>query len=81
MNQILINSFNQWIAWALQDLDRLPDLPAEIYPISRRVRIESAEVSLRHALQRANELGCPARKAMCLCVLNWLRAGLRRLPA
>lgn len=73
-------SFNQWVAWAQQDLDGLLWLvPAEDYPHSRRLRLEGARHAVGHALNAANRLSCPARKAMCLRVLNWLNADLRRL--
>ena len=81
MNSILLTSFNQWIAWALADLAGLPDLPRQHFPISRRIRLEAAVASLRHALGRANELRCSARIALCMRTLSRIRAELRTLPA
>ncbi|AZO77517.1 MULTISPECIES: hypothetical protein [unclassified Bosea (in: a-proteobacteria)] len=78
MSNHSLDSFNAWIGWALGDLAALPDLPAAVYPWSRRHRVEMAMTSLRSALKRANEMGCPARKALCMRVLNWLRADMRR---
>lgn len=74
----LLKSFNTWIGWALGDLS---DLPSAGLPLSRRLTIQSVIPSVRHALGRANEMGCRKRQAMCMRVLNWLHAELRRLPA
>lgn len=79
MNPIILSGFNQWVAWAQQDLSDLP--PASEAPRSRACALKQAKRSLLAALEAANKLGCPARKALCLRVLNWLRADLRRLPA
>jgi hypothetical protein len=76
MNSLHLNSFNQWIAWAQQDLSTLP--PAAEAPVSRSLAIKHAKNTLTHALIAANRLGCPARKALCLRVLNWLNADARR---
>ena len=76
MDRIQLNSFNQWITWAQQDLASLP--PAEHAPQTRAIMIKHATATVEHALKAANRLGCPARKAMCLRVLNWLRADQRR---
>lgn len=76
MNAIKLQSFNTWISYALSDMS---DMPGRDLPISRQLRLEWAMSSLRHALRRANEMGCPARKALCLRVMNWLRADMRRL--
>lgn len=45
-----------------------------------RFCIETARAHMRHALSYANQIGCASRKAMCLRILNWLNAELRRLP-
>ena len=79
MDRIQLNSFNQWIAWAQQDLASLP--PAEFAPQTRAIMIKHATTTVEHALKAANRLGCPARKAMCLRVLNWLRADRSRAPS
>lgn len=78
MSTILVRSFNRWIGWALGDLVFVPgpDLPR-----SRRAGLQSIKPSVKNALRYANAMGCPARKAMCLRVLNWLNAEIRRLPA
>lgn len=75
---IHLESFNTWICWAQQDLRFLP---SEDTPRSRAVVLKMVLHPLNHALQAANKLGCPARKAMCLRVMNWIAADLRRLPA
>lgn len=80
-NPHLIARFNTWIGYALGDLADLPRLDASTYPISRRLRIEMAMKSLRQASGRAGEMKCSARKALCMRLMNWLRAELRRLPA
>lgn len=78
-NPILLESFNQWIAWAFDDLADLPS--AKVSPVVRSIKIKNTRRTLTHALERANQIGCPARKAMCFRVLNWLNAEIRRLPA
>ena len=45
-----------------------------------RYCVEAARSHLRHALSYANHARCSARKALCMRVLNWLNAELRRLP-
>ena len=77
MNANLLRSFNQWIGWAQQDLTNLP--PADEAPRSRAADLKHARRTLSNALAAANKLGCPARKAMCLRVMNWIAADLRRL--
>lgn len=74
-----LDSFNRWIGWALEDLRDAPS--ADEAPRSRSILLKSVAASLRNALTAANWLRCPARKAMCLRVLNWINADLRRLPA
>jgi hypothetical protein len=76
MNQIYaINSFNSWIGWALGDLRHLPSRDA---PHTRKVIIDMVMTSLRRALTAANRMQDNARKALCLRLMNWLRADLRR---
>lgn len=79
MNQITLGSFNQWIGWAQKDLSDLP--PAEEAPISRSLALVHARKTLTNALKAANRLGCPARKAMCLRVMNWISADMRSLSS
>lgn len=79
MNPVLVASFNQWIGWARQDLTDLP--PADEAPRSRASALKHARKTLTNALTAANRIGCPARKAVCLRVMNWIAADLRRLPA
>lgn len=81
MNSHLLDSFNTWVGYALGDLADLPRLDAGTYPISRRLRIEGAMTSLCHASGRASSMKCTARKALCMRLMNWLRAELRALPA
>lgn len=79
MDPVFLASFNQWISWAQQDLSHLP--PADEAPTTRAFLLKHARKTLANALTAANRLRCPARKAMCLRVLNWLNAEIRRLPA
>lgn len=74
-----LDSFNRWVDWALEDLRAAP--AAADAPRSRAILLKSVAASIRNALTAANWLRCPARKAMCLRVLNWLNAEIRRLPA
>ncbi|WP_377838736.1 hypothetical protein [Bosea sp. UC22_33] len=78
MSTILVRSFNRWIGWALGDLAHVAGRDT---PRSRRAGLQSIKPSVTNALRFANAMGCPARKAMCLRVLNWLNAEIRRLPA
>jgi hypothetical protein len=75
MNEFHIASFNTWIGYAIKDLGILPGRDA---PQTRQTIIDMAIVSVTRALTRANQMGCPARKALCLRVLNWLNADARR---
>lgn len=72
----MVSSFNFWMGCALRDMERLPTPKT---PISRRLVLEGVGSSVRHALTQANRMGDAARKALCLRLLNWLRADLRRL--
>ena len=74
-----LDSFNRWIGWALEDLRDAPG--ADEAPRSRAICIKHVASSVTNALTAANWLRCSARKAMCLRVLNWINADLRRLPA
>lgn len=77
MEAFHLDSFNQWVRWAQQDLTDLP--PASEAPISRGLGLKHARQTLTNALSAANRLECSARKAMCLRVLNWIAADLRKL--
>ncbi|MBD3844242.1 hypothetical protein IED13_00930 [Bosea sp. SSUT16] len=79
MNAVALESFNTWIGWAQCDLRSLPT--ADEAPKSRSLLLSTARHSVRHALVAANKLGCSARKALCLRVLNWIAADMRRLPS
>lgn len=72
-----LESFNFWIGHALSDLTKLP---GRDLPISRRLSLEWAMSSMPRALKRANQMNCPARRALCMRVMNWIRADLRALP-
>lgn len=78
MNPAFLSSFNRWVGWAQHDLGNLP--PADEAPRTRSLLLKQARKTLTNALTAANRLGCPARKAMCLRVMNWIAADLRRLP-
>ena len=73
-----LDGFNFWIGLALRDLARLPGSDR---PRIRRAWLCIVAWLVRDALSVANAMRCPARKAMCLRVLNWLNAEIRRLPA
>lgn len=72
----MVSSFNFWMGCALKDMQRLPTPKT---PGARRIIVEMVMSSVRHALTQANKLGDAARKGLCLRLLNWLRADLRRL--
>lgn len=44
----------------------------------REARPDWAMVYTRRALSLANAMRCARRKALCLKILNWLRADMRR---
>lgn len=75
MHAIKLESFNNWIGYALSDLARMPGRDT---PMAREIIGDMVMSSLLHALRRANEMQDNARKALCMRVLNWLRADLRR---
>ena len=72
-----LDSFNRWIGWALEDLRDAPC--ADEAPRTRAICLKGIASYLRHALTAANWLRCSARKAMCLRVLNWINADIRRI--
>lgn len=47
----------------------------------RESRLDWAVVYTRRALSLANAMRCRKRQALCLKILNWLRADLRRSHA
>lgn len=67
--------FNDHIDRAQSELRQRSRMGSEIV---RRMCAETAMAHVRHALRLANQLQCADRKAVCLRVLNWLRADLRR---
>lgn len=69
--------FNRWVSDAQSELATLDNYSS---PFARGSVLRMASTSIKAALYYANKLGCSARKALCLRVLNWLRADLRRLP-
>ena len=75
MYAIKLESFNAWIGYALSDLARLAGHDT---PTARGIGVDMVLGSLRHALRRANEMRDPARKALCLRLINWLRADMRK---
>jgi hypothetical protein len=74
MSATTLNGFNTWIGWALDDARKAVGF---VSPAIRRIFFDGALLSLSHALTAANQLGCRARKALCLRVMNWIRADLR----
>jgi hypothetical protein len=72
----MVTSFEYWIGRALTHMQRLP---APRTPGARRLILGDVAGFLRRALTEANRLGDASRKALCLRLLNWLRADLRRL--
>lgn len=67
--------FNDHIAAAQRELAQRNGYRSEVV---RQSCADTAIAHLRHALRLANQMQCAARKAVCLRVLNWLRADLRR---
>jgi hypothetical protein len=67
--------FNDHIDRAQAELRQRARMGSEIV---RRLCAETAMAHLRCALRLANQLQCKARKAVCLRVLNWIKADLRR---
>lgn len=67
--------FNRWIGDALNELRTLSRYR---HSDARASVLRTAASSVKAARAYANKLNCPARKALCLRVLNWLRADLRR---
>lgn len=70
--------FNRWIGDALNELRALTCYQS---PAARASVLRTTASSVKAARAYANKLNCPARKALCLRVMNWLRADLRGLAA
>lgn len=70
--------FNRWIGDALRELRALAQYRS---PEVRASVLRTTAASVKAARSYANKLNCSARKALCLRVLNWIAADLRRLPA
>lgn len=70
-----IASFEYWIdaaRWNLTELQRYRGA------VARGSCLRMAEHNMQQALNAASRARCRARKALCLRVLNWIRADLRR---
>lgn len=70
-----IPAFDYWIEAARWELNQLQKY---VTPSVRRLCLTGAEAAITRALRAANKSGCKSRKALCLRVLNWIRADLRR---
>lgn len=68
--------FEHWVRAALREARTLAEYT---FASPRSSVLRMALTFMKAALSCANALGCPDRKALCLRVLNWLRADLRRL--
>lgn len=71
----LVDEFDYWVQAALREVQGLAKYT---FASVRASVLRMAHVHMKAALACANTLGCSSRKAMCLRVLNWLRADLRR---
>jgi hypothetical protein len=71
----MLRVFNLYIGGATRCLEAR-NIHAD--PANIRFAIEQAEICMRQALRIANLMDDVARKALCLRVMNWLRADLRR---
>lgn len=67
--------FDRWIADALNELRQLARYE---HPEAQASVLRTTASSLRAARTYADKLNCSARKALCMRVMNWLRADLRR---
>ncbi len=70
-----ITFFNEHMAAARRALNERNGFRSEM---ARQDCADGALAHLGHALRLANQLQDDTRKAMCLRVMNWLRADLRR---
>lgn len=68
-------AFDYWIEAARWELNQLQKYTTSSV---RRICLDGALANMTRALTAANKAGCPARKALCMRVLNWIRADLRR---
>lgn len=73
-----LNSFNYWVGCALTELTKLALYRTAVV---RRSVLDTVLFYLGHSLKAANRMQCAARQAVCMRVMNWLRADMRRLPA
>ncbi len=74
MNQTYLSGFDFWITSARDELAG----HGIGKDLSWRGLLSLALRFVRTALTYANRLGCPARTALCLRLMNWLRADMRR---
>ena len=74
MDPTYLSGFNFWIASARDEIAG-KGLGAAM---SWRGLLSLALRYIRTALTYANRLGCPDRRALCMRLMNWLRADMRR---
>lgn len=72
---MLLANFNYWMEGAL---DELRYAKRQFRGHDRKFALGVASGYVKAALINANKMRDPARKALCLRVLNWIRADLRR---
>lgn len=72
---MFLSNFNYWMEAALEELRA--NLPGRRVT-GRKFSLGIAAGYVQAALINANKMGDSARKALCLRVLNWIRADLRR---
>lgn len=66
--------FDYWIGAARDELAGV----GRGHGLSWRGLLRLARDFVRYALSYANRMGCAARRALCLRLINWLNADLRR---
>lgn len=71
----MLSNFNYWMEAALEEL-RYSKRPFRGH--YRKFSLGIASGYVKAALINANKMRDPARKSLCLRVLNWIRADLRR---
>ncbi len=69
-----LRRFNFWISAAIDEIAGRGLAPS----MSWRSLMGVALRFLQHALTWANRMGCAARKGLCMRLMNWLRADMRR---
>jgi hypothetical protein len=74
MDTTYLSGFNFWIGSARDEIAG----KGVGKNLSWRGLLSLALRFVRSALTYANRLGCPARRALCLRLMNWLRADMRR---